>query len=135
MGNDVLCLDLDVHKINILKGGGISIHEPGLLEMVWQNVAAGRLHFSTSIEESVAFGQVQFIAVGTPQDDDGSADLQYVIEAARNIARHMTDYKLVVDKSTIPVGTSELEAVMTKASVVLKHCFLITGVSTICKLR
>ena len=75
--------------------------------MVRQNVDSGRLHFSTSIEESVAFGQVQFIAVGTPPDEDGSADLQYVIEAARNIARHMTDYKVVVDKSTVPVGTAE----------------------------
>ena len=94
-------------KINTLKSGGIPIHEPGLLEMVQRNVAAGRLHFTTSIEESVAFGVIQFIAVGTPPDEDGSADLQYVTAAARNIARHMTDYKVVVDKSTVPVGTAD----------------------------
>src|SRR3990167_8622941 len=107
VGNDVLCLDLDVSKIKTLKEGATPIHEPGLLEMVQRNVAAGRLHFTTSIEESVAFGQVQFIAVGTPPDEDGSADLQYVTAAARNIAKHMTDYKGVVDKSTVPVGTAD----------------------------
>lgn len=107
VGNDVLCLDLDVSKIQTLKEGGIPIHEPGLLEMVQRNVAAGRLHFTTSIEESVAWGQIQFIAVGTPPDEDGSADLQYVTAAARNIAKHMTDYKVVVDKSTVPVGTAD----------------------------
>ena len=107
MGNDVLCLDLDAKKVQILKDGGIPIHEPGLLEMVQRNVAAGRLHFTTSIEESVAFGVVQFIAVGTPPDEDGSADLQYVTAAARNIGKHMTEYKVIVDKSTVPVGTAD----------------------------
>jgi len=107
VGNDVLCLDLDANKIKILHEGGIPIHEPGLLEMVQRNVAAGRLHFTTSIEDSVAFGQIQFIAVGTPPDEDGSADLQYVTAAARNIARHMTEFKVVVDKSTVPVGTAD----------------------------
>jgi len=107
VGNDVLCLDLDESKIRILRQGGIPIHEPGLLEMVQRNVDAGRLHFTTSIEESVAFGTIQFIAVGTPPDEDGSADLQYVAAAARNIAKHMTDYKVVVDKSTVPVGTAD----------------------------
>jgi UDPglucose 6-dehydrogenase len=114
VGNDVLCLDLDVSKIQTLNDGGIPIHEPGLLEMVQRNVAAGRLHFTTSIEDSVAWGQVQFIAVGTPPDEDGSADLQYVTAAAGNIARHMTDYKVVVDKSTVPVGTADrVSAAMT----------------------
>jgi UDPglucose 6-dehydrogenase len=107
VGNDVLCLDLDASKIEILKNGGIPIHEPGLLEMVRRNVAAGRLQFTTSIEESVAFGVVQFIAVGTPPDEDGSADLKYVTAAARNIGRHMTEYKVIVDKSTVPVGTAD----------------------------
>ncbi|MEW6592025.1 MAG: UDP-glucose/GDP-mannose dehydrogenase family protein, partial [Pseudomonadota bacterium] len=79
----------------------------GLEDMVKRNVAAGRLFFTTDIEESVKFGQIQFIAVGTPPDEDGSADLQYVVAAARNIGRHMTDYKLVVDKSTVPVGTAD----------------------------
>ena len=107
VGNDVICLDLDASKIDILNNGDIPIHEPGLLEMVRRNVAAGRLQFTTSIEESVAFGVVQFIAVGTPPDEDGSADLKYVIAAARNIGRHMTEYKVIVDKSTVPVGTAD----------------------------
>jgi len=107
MGNEVLCLDLDANKIRILNDGDIPIHEPGLLEMVRRNVAAGRLRFTTSVEESVAFGQLQFIAVGTPPDEDGSADLQYVLAAARNIGKHMTEYKVVIDKSTVPVGTGD----------------------------
>ena len=106
VGNEVLCLDVDPTKIEILKSGGIPIYEPGLEDMVRRNVAAGRLFFTTDIEESVRFGQIQFIAVGTPPDEDGSADLQYVVAAARNIGRHMTEYKLVVDKSTVPVGTA-----------------------------
>ncbi len=107
VGNDVLCLDVDERKINMLKEGGIPIYEPGLEDMVKRNVAAGRLHFTTDVAESVAFGQVQFIAVGTPPDEDGSADLQYVVAAARNIGRHMQDYKVIVDKSTVPVGTAD----------------------------
>jgi UDPglucose 6-dehydrogenase len=106
-GNDVLCVDVDVQKIRILKEGGIPIHEPGLQEMVARNVAAGRLRFTTDVEEAVAFGKVQFIAVGTPPDEDGSADLQYVVAAARNIGKHMSGYKVVVDKSTVPVGTAD----------------------------
>ncbi|RZT04598.1 nucleotide sugar dehydrogenase, partial [Duganella sp. BK701] len=107
MGNEVLCLDLDQRKIAILNQGELPIHEPGLLDMVRRNVAAGRLRFTTSVEDSVAFGQLQFIAVGTPPDEDGSADLQYVLAAARNIGRHMTEYKVVIDKSTVPVGTAD----------------------------
>ncbi len=107
MGNEVLCLDVDANKIRILNDGQIPIHEPGLLEMVNRNVAAGRLRFTTSVEDSVAFGQLQFIAVGTPPDEDGSADLQYVLAAARNIGKHMTEYKVVIDKSTVPVGTAD----------------------------
>ena len=107
VGNDVLCLDVDSAKIKILEEGGLPIHEPGLLEMVRRNVAAGRLKFTTNIEQSVVFGDVQFIAVGTPPDEDGSADLQYVVAAARNIGKYMTDYKVVVDKSTVPVGTAD----------------------------
>ena len=107
VGNEVLCLDLDPGKIDMLKAGSIPIYEPGLEDMVKRNVAAGRLSFTTDIEASVAFGQIQFIAVGTPPDEDGSADLQYVVAAARNIGRHMADHKLVVDKSTVPVGTAD----------------------------
>ncbi len=107
MGNDVLCLDLDPEKIRILEEGGIPIHEPGLDQVVARNVAAGRLHFTTNVQEAVQFGTIQFIAVGTPPDEDGSADLQYVLSAARAIGRHMTDYKVIVDKSTVPVGTAD----------------------------
>lgn len=107
MGNDVLCLDLDPEKIRVLKEGGIPIHEPGLDQVVARNVAAGRLHFTTDVQEAVQFGTIQFIAVGTPPDEDGSADLQYVLSAARAIGRHMTDYKVIVDKSTVPVGTAD----------------------------
>jgi UDPglucose 6-dehydrogenase len=107
VGNDVLCLDVDANKIRILKEGGIPIFEPGLEGMVKKNVAAGRLRFTTDVQEAVAHGVLQFIAVGTPPDEDGSADLQYVVAAARNIGRHMNDYKVVVDKSTVPVGTGD----------------------------
>ena len=107
VGNDVLCLDVDATKIATLNAGGIPIHEPGLESMVARNRAAGRLRFTTDVAEAVAFGSVQFIAVGTPPDEDGSADLQYVVAAARNIGRLMVDYKVVVDKSTVPVGTAD----------------------------
>lgn len=83
VGNDVLCLDIDPEKIRILLSGDIPIHEPGLLEMVKRNVAAGRLHFTTDVDEAVKHGTIQFIAVGTPPDEDGSADLKYVLAAAR----------------------------------------------------
>ncbi len=107
VGNDVLCLDLDAAKINTLNSGGIPIHEPGLLDMVARNRASGRLRFTTNVEEAVAHGLLQFIAVGTPPDEDGSADLQYVVAAARSIGKHMDGYKIVVDKSTVPVGTAD----------------------------
>ena len=107
VGNDVLCLDVDAEKIRILNSGGIPIYEPGLEAMVARNKAAGRLRFTTSVEEAVAHGTIQFIAVGTPPDEDGSADLQYVLAAARSIGRHMDGYKVVVDKSTVPVGTAD----------------------------
>ncbi|WP_432382613.1 UDP-glucose dehydrogenase family protein [Duganella sp. P38] len=107
LGNDVFCLDVDQRKIDLLNSGGIPIHEPGLEEVVARNRAAGRLQFSTDVAASVAHGEVQFIAVGTPPDEDGSADLQYVLAAARNIGKHMTGFKVVVDKSTVPVGTGD----------------------------
>ncbi|MCA7892832.1 UDP-glucose dehydrogenase family protein [Burkholderia cepacia] len=107
IGHDVFCLDVDPRKIDILNNGGMPIHEPGLLDIIARNRAAGRLRFSTNIEASVAHGEIQFIAVGTPPDEDGSADLQYVLEAARNIGRHMTGFKVIVDKSTVPVGTAQ----------------------------
>lgn len=107
LGNDVLCLDVDPRKIEILNNGGVPIYEPGLDEVIKRNIEAGRLRFTTDVAASVAHGLVQMIAVGTPSDEDGSADLQYVIAAARSIARHMTEYKVVVDKSTVPVGTAD----------------------------
>lgn len=107
IGHDVFCLDVDQRKIDILNNGGMPIHEPGLLDIIARNRVAGRLRFSTDIEASVAHGEIQFIAVGTPPDEDGSADLQYVLAAARNIGRYMTGFKVIVDKSTVPVGTAE----------------------------
>jgi UDPglucose 6-dehydrogenase len=107
VGNDVLCYDVDARKIGVLNDGGIPIHEPGLAEMVARNRAAGRLRFTTDAAASVAHGRIQFIAVGTPPDEDGSADLQHVVAAARTIGRHMDAHRIVVDKSTVPVGTAD----------------------------
>jgi UDPglucose 6-dehydrogenase len=107
VGNDVTCLDVDAGKIETLKRGGVPIHEPGLQEMIRRNVAGGRLRFTTDIDAAVAHGTLQFIAVGTPPDEDGSADMQYVITAARNIGCRMVEAKIIVDKSTVPVGTAD----------------------------
>jgi len=107
LGNHVFCLDIDQAKIDLLNSGGVPIYEPGLKEVIERNIDAGRLTFSTNVAASVAHASVQFIAVGTPPDEDGSADLQYVLAAARNVGRHMTDNKVVVDKSTVPVGTAD----------------------------
>ena len=107
MGNEVMCLDVDAAKIQTLQQGGIPIYEPGLDELVKRNAQAGRLLFTDDVVASVDFGDVQFIAVGTPPGEDGSADLQHVLSAARSIARHMTSRKVVVDKSTVPVGTAD----------------------------
>src|SRR5215472_4721198 len=107
IGHDVFCLDVDQRKIDILNGGGVPIHEPGLLELIQRNRKARRIKFSTDVAASVEHGEVQFIAVGTPPDEDGSADLQYVLEAARSIGRHMNGFKVIVDKSTVPIGTAD----------------------------
>jgi UDPglucose 6-dehydrogenase len=120
MGNHVVCLDIDERKIKMLKEGGIPIHEPGLEAVVKRNVAAGRLQFTTNVEEAVAHGTIQFIGVGTPPDEDGSADLQYVLAAATNIGRHMTDYKVIVDKSTVPVGTADKVKAAVHAALVAR---------------
>ncbi|MEO7055484.1 MAG: UDP-glucose/GDP-mannose dehydrogenase family protein [Caldimonas sp.] len=106
LGNDVVSLDLDAAKIAALNAGDVPIYEPGLADVVRRNATAGRLRFSTDVREASVHGRVQFIAVGTPPDQDGSADLQYVLAAARNIGRHMDGYRVVVDKSTVPVGTA-----------------------------
>jgi UDPglucose 6-dehydrogenase len=106
-GNDVLCVDVDAKKIEGLKQGVIPIHEPGLDALIKSNFEAERLRFTTSAAEGVAHGQLQLIAVGTPPDEDGSADLKYVLAVARSIGEHMTEYKVVVTKSTVPVGTAD----------------------------
>jgi UDPglucose 6-dehydrogenase len=108
LGNDVLCLDIDERKVAQLRAGGIPIHEPGLEAIVRRNVAAGRLNFTTDPQQAATFGRVQFLAVGTPPGEDGSADLQYVIAAARSIGRYIDGYCVIVDKSTVPVGTADL---------------------------
>ena len=107
VGNDVLCLDVDKRKIETLQSGGVTIHEPGLKPMIERNVAAGRLRFTTDTDAAVAHGALQFIAVGTPPDEDGSADMRYVLQAARDIGRRMTNAKIIVNKSTVPVGTAD----------------------------
>jgi UDPglucose 6-dehydrogenase len=107
VGNHVLCLDVDEKKIARLKGGEIPIYEPGLKEVVAANVASGRLAFTTDPAQGARYAKVQMIAVGTPPGEDGSADLQYVLAAARSIARHMDGPRVIVDKSTVPVGTAD----------------------------
>jgi len=107
MGNTVTCVDVDATKIEKLKEGIIPIYEPGLEALVTNNYSAGRLRFSTSLEEAMAGSNVYFIAVGTPPGEDGSADLQSVLTVARQIGRYMGEYCVVIDKSTVPVGTAD----------------------------
>ncbi|MDE9482965.1 UDP-glucose/GDP-mannose dehydrogenase family protein [Xenorhabdus bovienii] len=116
VGHDVLCVDVDAKKVENLKNGQIPIFEPGLVPLVKKNFTEGRLNFTTDAKAGVAHGKLQFIAVGTPPDEDGSADLQYVTAVARTIAENMDGYKVVVDKSTVPVGTADkVRAVMQTA--------------------
>ncbi|WP_404325107.1 UDP-glucose/GDP-mannose dehydrogenase family protein [Cobetia sp. UIB-001] len=107
VGHDVICMDVDAAKIDGLKQGEIPIFEPGLESMVLRNVEAGRLNFTTDARQAVEHGVLQFIAVGTPPDEDGSADLKYVLAVAGTIGEHMNDYKVIIDKSTVPVGTAD----------------------------
>lgn len=114
-GHQVMCVDVDQTKIDGLKQGRMPIYEAGLETLVKQNYASGNLRFTTNAVEGVAFGELQFIAVGTPPDEDGSADLQYVLAVASTIAEHMAEHKIIVDKSTVPVGTADkVRAVMSK---------------------
>jgi UDPglucose 6-dehydrogenase len=108
VGIDVTCVDIDAHKIESLKNGIIPIYEPGLEDIVTRNVEKGRLHFTTNLQETLDGCEVVFSAVGTPPDEDGSADLSYVIGVAREVGQHMNDYLLIVTKSTVPVGTAKL---------------------------
>jgi UDPglucose 6-dehydrogenase len=107
VGNHVVCVDVDEDKIARLNKGEVPIYEPGLDAYIERNTEAGRLEFTTDIQRGVDHGLFQFIAVGTPPDEDGSADLQHVLAVARSIGQHMTDYRIVVDKSTVPVGTAD----------------------------
>src|SRR3990167_8536820 len=107
LGNHVTCVDVNVQKIENLKKGILPIYEPGLEPMVMSNMNEGRLHFTTSLSDIAVEAQVIFIAVGTPSDKDGSADIKYVLEAARNIGAHIKSYCVIVDKSTVPVGMAD----------------------------
>ena len=107
VGHDVMCVDIDQAKVAALQAGQVPIHEPGLQPMVQANQAAGRLRFTTDAAQGVAHGALIFLAVGTPPDEDGSADLQHVLAVARTIAQHMTQPKIIVNKSTVPVGTAD----------------------------
>ncbi|MBI5041704.1 MAG: UDP-glucose/GDP-mannose dehydrogenase family protein [Gammaproteobacteria bacterium] len=107
VGNDVLCVDIDPRKIEMLNRGEVPIHEPGLDNLIAENRAAGRLRFTLDAAEGVAHGLFQFIAVGTPPDEDGSADLKYVLAVAKTLAEHMQNYRVIVNKSTVPVGTAD----------------------------
>lgn len=115
LGNHVLCVDINQDRISRLQQGECPIHEPDLLELMTKNRDAGRLRFTPDIKEAVAHGVYQFIAVGTPQDEDGSADLKHVLAVANSIGEHLTNYCLVINKSTVPVGTAE------KVSVVIRR--------------
>jgi len=107
VGNNVVCIDIDENKINMLNNGQIPIFEPGLDKMIKRNMDDGRISFTTDIAEGVKHGLFQFVAVGTPPDEDGSADLQYVLAVAKSIGQHMDEYRIVIDKSTVPVGTAD----------------------------
>lgn len=115
VGHHVLCIDIDAAKVEALRAGRIPIHEPGLDALVQAGQAAGRLRFSTDAAEGVAHGELLFLAVGTPPDEDGSADLQHVLAVARSIASHMDGPRTIVNKSTVPVGTAERVASAVRA--------------------
>ena len=107
VGNDVLCVDIDQQKVDSLNNGVIPIHEPGLDEIVAENILAGRLRFTSDMREGVGFGLYQIVAVGTPPDEDGSADLRHVLSVAESIGTYMNEYRIVINKSTVPVGTAD----------------------------
>ncbi len=130
VGHDVMCLDADAEKIRTLKTGTPTIYEPGLEDMLKRNLASGRLQFTTSAETSAQFGDIQFIAVGTPPDETGAADLQYVLAAAEAIATHMQKPLIIVNKSTVPVGTADRVRTLvhqTLAKRGAKHAFSVVS--------
>src|SRR5271167_1526929 len=120
-GNQVLCVDVDERKIAMLMAGEVPIHEPGLDAVVKRNAEVGRLRFTTNAKEGVAHGQFQLIAVGTPPDEDGSADLRHVLAVARTIGEHMAEYKVVITKSTVPVGTADKVESAVRESLGARH--------------
>ena len=124
VGNQVLCVDIDEHKIKMLQSGEVPIYEPGLDEMIKQNISAGRIKFTQNAAEGVKHGLFQFIAVGTPPDEDGSADLRHVVAVAKSIAQHMDEYRVIVTKSTVPVGTADVvkKAVTDSLDASQKQC-------------
>ncbi len=124
VGHDVLCVDVDAKKVENLKNGQIPIFEPGLTPLVKKNHAEGRLNFTTDAKAGIAHGKLQFIAVGTPPDEDGSADLKYVITVAKTIAENMDDDKVVVDKSTVPVGTADKVRAAMQATLAARNVAL-----------
>src|SRR5690554_2168371 len=105
-GNEVLCIDIDKDKVKKMQDGVVPIYEPQLDVIFERNIKAGRLKFSTSLEEGIKHGEIIFLALPTPEDEDGSADLSYVLGAASDIGKLLTEYKVIVDKSTVPVGTA-----------------------------
>jgi UDPglucose 6-dehydrogenase len=125
VGNNVVCMDVDHEKIERLNNGEIPIYEPGLEDLIARNVEEGRMEFTTDLEKAVGHGLFQMIAVGTPPGEDGSADLQYVLAVAESIGQHMKDYKIVIDKSTVPVGTAQkvrerIESVLNERKMTLE---------------
>ena len=107
VGNRVLCVDVDAAKVALLRSGSCPFYEPGIDGLLTAGTSSGRLRFTTDPAEGVRHGQFQFIAVGTPPGEDGSADLQYVLQVARTIGEHLEDYRVIVNKSTVPVGTAD----------------------------
>jgi UDPglucose 6-dehydrogenase len=122
VGNDVLCVDVDPQKVEKLQRGEIPIHEPGLDDLVQRNGASGRLRFTTDVADGVRHGLFQFIAVGTPPDEDGSADLQHVRAVARSIGQHLASYRVIVNKSTVPVGTADVVRATVAAALAERGC-------------
>ncbi len=124
VGNNVLCVDIDETKVESLKQGVVPIHEPGLEDILVRNLHANRLDFTTDVDRAVSFSELQFIAVGTPPEEDGSADLQHVLAVASSIGKRMTEKKIVVDKSTVPVGTADKVTARIKEELAARNCKL-----------
>ena len=132
VGHNVTCVDNDTHKIETLRAGRVPIYEPGLEELIHRNVAAQRLRFSGNIQEGVANSQIIFIAVPTPPQSDGSVDLSFIEKVAREIAGVLTDYRVIVDKSTVPVKTGEKVAESIKRTIVTARSLTLSVIRNFC---